>query len=111
MGGVEQLYPAGPVDVPAALKRPTSGYRRQAWFALLGLLAFVAVYCFLCFWFARIAYVDLVLPHHDDKSALLRVVTGVLALILALFLLKGLLGVTRAKRPNLPELIRWLKAA
>lgn len=49
-------YPPGPAAVPADLTRPSPAYRRHAYFAVLGLVVFLALYLGLAGWFGWTAY-------------------------------------------------------
>ena len=46
------IYPEPPAGVPADLTKPTSKYRRHAWFALIGLFVFAVLYLALTAWFS-----------------------------------------------------------
>jgi hypothetical protein len=53
---MEDIYPTGPASVPSDLTRPTASYKRHAYLAVAGLLAFVVAYFALAGWFAWTAY-------------------------------------------------------
>ncbi len=53
---MNNLYPAGPQQVPADLTRPGPAYRRHAWLAMGGLLTFVGLYFALLGWFGWTAW-------------------------------------------------------
>ena len=55
-GAIEDVYPAGPANVPADLTRPTAAYTRNAWLAVAALLAFVALYLGLTGWLGYTTY-------------------------------------------------------
>lgn len=58
------IYPPGPSAVPADLTAASKTYRRHAWFAVLGLLGFVAAYFGLMIWLAILVW-----RHVHDLSA------------------------------------------
>ena len=112
------LYPAGPASVPPRLTDPSANYRRHAWFAMLGLLAFIVVYFGLLSWFAWTAYrlfAGLLAGGGDDGFVSL--IAGACAAFLAVFMLKALIFNKRAKENDLnleldpgqqPELFEFL---
>lgn len=102
--------------MPADLTRPTRTYERHAWLALGGVLTFLALYVFLCAWFARAAHRNITNALAGGNQSLIGFLLGGVALLLAVFLLKALLAVSRPpKTTNVevtpesePELFRFL---
>ncbi|MES1182645.1 MAG: hypothetical protein ABUL60_02460, partial [Myxococcales bacterium] len=54
--GNGSLLPPPPPAVPADLTRATARYKRHAWLAVAGLLAFVGLYVSLTGWFCWTAF-------------------------------------------------------
>ncbi|HEX2873664.1 MAG TPA: M48 family metallopeptidase [Polyangiaceae bacterium] len=94
------LLPPPPPTVPADLTRATSRYKRHAWLAVAGLLAFVALYVSLTGWFcftsARLFY-DL---FNDGKDGFFDFVGGALSGLLGVFLLGALLFIKSGGKPS-----------
>ncbi len=103
---MENLYPPGPVAAPAELVKPTSAYKRHAWLAVLGLVAFVVVYGVLCFLFTRIAYRNITGAFAGGEDAFVGLLVGGIALVLAVFMLKALFTFVRREEPNELEITR-----
>ena len=101
---MEDLYPPGPSAVPPDLSKPTRAYRRHAWLACLGLSGFVALYGLSCFWCARTAYRCFAGIGAGSDKAVARLLAGVVATILAVFLVRALFGVARALKPDAIEI-------
>ncbi len=93
---METLYPAGPSGVPAGLTAPSASYRRHAWIAMAGLLAFVAIYFAMLVWLARTAF-RLLSSLADPTTAdpLIVGITGACAAFLAVFMAKALVFIKR----------------
>jgi Zn-dependent protease with chaperone function len=111
-----RFYPPPPEAVPPLLAAPSRRYKRHAWLAALMLLAFVGLYCSLCFVFASVAVRNLAGATVGGRASVVGFFTGGIALVLAVFLVKALFGVTRAARARdfevtpetEPELFRFL---
>ena len=101
---MQELYPPGPSVVPPDLSKPTSAYRRQTWLACLGLSSFVALYGFACYWCMRTTYHCFAGIGAGSDKAVVRLLAGVVAAILTVFLLRALFGVARALKPNAMEI-------
>jgi len=92
----EELYPEGPKAVPPGFTRPTRGYAVQVWLAMAGVLGFVALYLWLCFWFGRNALRSFInLRGASGDKGFVGFLVGAISLILAVFLIKGLFAVVR----------------
>src|ERR1700733_2368694 len=95
MASAADLYPPGPAKVPGHLTNPTPAYRRHAWIATAVLLLFVCLYAFLAGWFSFTAWrlLDGLREAGEDNGLLL--FGGIFAAFLAIFMLKGLVFMTR----------------
>lgn len=95
---MSSLYPAGPATVPAGLSAPTASYRRRAWLAMAGLLAFMLLYVGLLAWFGWTAF-RLVkgLASGNAGSSLLTLLVAICAGFLAFFMAKALVFRRRAE--------------
>ena len=100
----EEVYPAGPANVPATLTRPSRQYRLNAWLAVLGLVLFLAAYLSLAAWFCMTAYRLTTSAFAADGDALWAFGGGVCAALLALFMLKALFFAKRNDDDNRVEL-------
>jgi len=114
---LDSLYPAGPSAVPAQLTAPSSAYRRHAWLAVGGLLAFAGAYFALMGWFGWTAFRMLRnLMSGEGGSTFINIIVGVCALFLAVFMAKGLVFLKRGqaskdmelKPADQPELFAFL---
>ncbi len=104
-GGADQLpYPDGPSAVPADLTRPSAAYRRHAYLAMFGLLAFGAAYLALAGWFAWTSYRLLRSLGARGEEWFVPVLGGAGAGFLAVFMLKALIFVKRGKHDGDGEL-------
>lgn len=101
---MQDLYPPGPSVVPPDLSKPTRAYRRQTWLACLGVSSFVALYGFGCYWCMRTTYRCFAGIGAGADKAVVRLLAGVVAAMLAVFLLRALFGVARALKPNAIEI-------
>jgi Zn-dependent protease with chaperone function len=98
---MQTLYPAGPASVPQRLTEPSANYRRHAWLAMLGLLAFIVVYFGMLCWFVWTAYrlvAGLLVGGGDD--ALVSLIAAACAAFLAVFMIKALFFSKRAHDGN-----------
>lgn len=89
------IYPRFPEHVPPDLTRATARYKRHAWLAVLGLFLFVALYMGLAGWFAWTAYrcfFDLA----KGGNGFVDIAGGVVAALLAIFLLKALFFIKKS---------------
>jgi Zn-dependent protease with chaperone function len=98
------IYPAGPQTIPEHLTKPTARYKRQAWIALLSLLAFVGLYLSLAFWFAHQAWTLLKQAGHGGEHVLVGLVVAAISAALAVFMVKGLFSVKQGVQPGYLEL-------
>ena len=95
------LYPASPRNVPDNLTEAKSSYKRQAWLAMMGLIAFMLIYLTLLAGFAFITY-KTALGTVDSYggfnlgSAILCLCSG----ILTVFMLKSLFAMRKMGNPN-----------
>ncbi|HEX3764016.1 MAG TPA: M48 family metallopeptidase, partial [Kofleriaceae bacterium] len=98
---MDGLYPKGPDQVPPALTRPSRAYRRHAYLAVAGLLAFVALYFALTGWFAWTTYrlfaAMMVTPDHAAVLAIGGAATG----FFTVFMAKALIFIRRGKPGDL----------
>jgi len=92
---MDNLYPAGPAQVPAHLTRPSSAYKRQAWLAMASLALFVALYLALSIWFGWTAWRMLGALAAGGKPDLLGILTGAASAFLCIFMVKALFFVNR----------------
>lgn len=114
---LDSLYPAGPSAVPAQLTAPSAAYRRHAWLAVAGLLAFVIAYFALMGWFGWTAIRMLrSLLSGEGGSTFINGLVGACALFLSVFMAKGLFFLKRGtaskemelKPAEQPELFAFL---
>jgi len=84
------FYPPGPAQVPDDLARPSSAYRRHAWLAMLGLVSFALLYCFLIGWFGWTGYRVIAKLLAGAKGSLSDFVALFATGFLAVFMLKAL---------------------
>ena len=82
-------YPPPPASVPQDLAKATPQYRRHAWLAMIGLVAFAVLYLALTVWFAWSAW-RLLGQGFGPQGGLLQIIMGFGAGFLAIFMLKGL---------------------
>jgi Zn-dependent protease with chaperone function len=99
-----ELYPEGPGADVTDLSRPRGAYRRHAWIASLVLVGFVVIYLLLCLWFARTAWTNLVASMTGGTNPVGAFLAGAAALLLFVFLIKGLFGITRSSAQTELEL-------
>lgn len=94
---MDLLYPAGPTAVPPRLTAPSLTYRLHAWLALAGLVLFMSVYFSLTGWFAWTAYRLVAGALNGADDAFLLILGGGVAAFFAVFMLKALVFIKRAK--------------
>ena len=88
---METMYPAGPASVPAQLTAPSAAYKRHAWLAMAGLLAFVSIYFALLGWFGWTAYRLLAsIVRGSTDNVVLAAGAGICAAFLCVFMAKAL---------------------
>ena len=113
---MEIVYPPGPATVPPNLTAASSAYKRHAWFAMLGLGGFIAIYLGLAVTFAFTAWRLLGGAFNGADTSLWGFIAGGCAAFLAVFMFKALffvqhryviddIEVTRAEQPRLFEFI------
>jgi Zn-dependent protease with chaperone function len=93
------LYPISPSDVPKGLTRAKGSYKRQAWLAMSGLLAFIVLYLALAGCFALIFYNNLNSIITGD-SDLFHIVTAGISLLLTVFMIKSIFTVRKSDSPE-----------
>lgn len=111
---METIYPVGPTAVPAGFTRPGASYRRRAWFAVAGLLTFLALYLALTAWFAMTGVTRLLAI--GTRSSPLELIVCACSLFLAVFLVKALFFIKKGeyaggielKRAEQPRLFAFL---
>jgi Zn-dependent protease with chaperone function len=91
------FYPPGPTGVPADLTKASPVYKRHAWFAVAGLLAFVALYFGLLGWLIWTAYRLLSSLGHAGSNVVMALLVGGFSAFLALFMAKALVFIKRGK--------------
>lgn len=95
---MESLYPPSPADVPVGLTAPSKKYKRHAWFATLGLLAFIAIYFTLALWFGFTSWhLFTGLANAGDDKFVGNLIGGVALAFLAIFMLKAVFFVKRGE--------------
>ena len=101
---MDDLYPAGPSDVPATLTRPSSLYKRQAWLAVGSLALFVALYFALAGWFGWTAWRLISSALAGSEDAIVHGLVGGCSAFLCVFMLKALFFMERGGAPSHVEL-------
>jgi len=101
---VQTIYPAGPAAVPDALTRASPTYRRQAWIAMLALLAFAVSYVGLGGWFCWKSYTLMRAALHGARDAGWLMLGSAAAGFIAVFMLKALFFVKRGDYAGLTEI-------
>jgi len=112
------LLPPLPPAVPADLTRATARYKRHAWLAGLGLLAFVALYLSLTGWFLWTSYRLIAFAFGPARDTFWSFILGALSGLLGMFLLSALFFIKTggdSKQNELtaadePELFAFLNA-
>lgn len=111
------LYPEGPASVPQKLTEPSATYRRHAWLAMSGLLAFIAIYFGLLVWFVFTAYRLFKALAAGSNDPMMLLLGAGCATFLAIFMIKALIFNKRAhdksddielKPQDQPELFAFL---
>jgi len=113
---MEIVYPPSPAAVPPNLTAASAAYKRHAWYAMLGLGGFIAIYFGLAAWFGHTAWRLLGGAFNGADISLWGLIAGGCAAFLAVFMLKALffiqhryviddIEVTRAEQPRLFEFI------
>lgn len=98
---MESLYPAGPSHVPEGLTAPSPVYRRQAWLAVLSLLAFALLYSAMMLWLGWTAWRVLGnLIEGNADNVLSAGLVGGGAALLAIFMAKSLVFIRRGAQPG-----------
>ncbi len=92
-------YPNSPSDVPPELTQAKASYRRQAWLAMAGLLAFIVFYLALAACFGFIAYSNLIALQSGGVD-LFQIVVAFIALLLTVFMVKSLFTVRKTGNPG-----------
>jgi Zn-dependent protease with chaperone function len=92
-------------SVLAELTRPTAGYRRSARLAVAGLLAFVLLYFGLAGWFLLSAW-RLVQASQHSGNAFANWCAAIVAVLLAVVMLKAIFAVRHAMPPGMVEVKR-----
>ncbi len=93
-------YPDGPASIPQKLTEPSATYRRHAWLAMAGLLAFIAIYFGLLVWFVLTAYRLFSALLAGSSEWLILLIGGSCAAFLAVFMIKALIFNKRAREKN-----------
>lgn len=101
---MDDLYPAGPSNVPATLTRPTTAYKHQAWLAVASLALFVMLYFTLVGWFGWTAWRLINIAVIGGDEALWCFLVGACAAFLCVFMLKALFFVNRGGAPGHVEI-------
>jgi Zn-dependent protease with chaperone function len=115
---METMYPAGPASVPAQLTAPSAAYKRHAWLAMAGLLAFVTIYFALLGWFGWTAFrLAASIVRGSADNVVLAAGASVCAAFLCVFMAKALIFTKRGgkdaedmelKPAEQPELFAFL---
>jgi Zn-dependent protease with chaperone function len=87
---MEHAYPAGPVNPPPNLTKPTSAYKRHAYIAIAGLLLFLGAYLTFAGWLTWTAY-RLISHAGRSDNPVVAFAGGIAAAFLAVFLWKALI--------------------
>ncbi|MGD8861291.1 MAG: M48 family metallopeptidase [Myxococcales bacterium] len=103
MSSNSDLYPAGPSAVPANLTAPGRAYRVHAWLAVLGLFAFVGLYCALTWWFGWKAFSLIGNASAAGGRGFMGYLMALPPLFIFAFLVKGLFAVKHGEAPGRVE--------
>ncbi|GAA5175745.1 hypothetical protein GCM10025771_08730 [Niveibacterium umoris] len=101
---MDDLYPAGPSEVPKDLTTPSPAYWLQAWLATLSLVVFVLGYFALSGWFVYTAWRTLAEQGSSSEGSFMNQLVGCSSAFLALFMLKALFFVKRGGAPDAVEI-------
>lgn len=112
------LLPPLPPNVPPDLTRATTRYKRHAWLAGIGLLAFVALYLGLTGWFLWTSFRLITFAFGPARNTFWSFVVGALSGLLGMFLLSALFIIktggdskkNEITAKNEPELFAFLNA-
>ncbi|WP_409432126.1 M48 family metallopeptidase [Litorimonas sp. RW-G-Af-16] len=94
------LYPESPRDVPANLTEAKPSYKRQAILAMLGLMAFMAIYLAVTAGFAYITYKNAVRLSTPGDFGILSAIMLVCSAILTVFMVKSLFAMRKMGTPR-----------
>jgi Zn-dependent protease with chaperone function len=101
---MEALYPVGPAHFPESLVKASNAYRRQAWVAMLALLAFAAFYLALGGWFGWKAYSLLRAALHGARDSGWLFFGGCAAAFITVFMAKALVFIKRGEQGKAVEI-------
>lgn len=104
------------VILSAELSQPSPGYRRSAYLAITGLLAFILLYFGLAGWLLTTAWQLLTMPQYGYEGGVAHFCVAAIAFLLAIFMIKAPFGVRHAtlagllevKREQQPRLLDYL---
>lgn len=96
---MNDIYPAGPASIPENITKASSAYKRHAWLAMMSLLLFVVIYVLMIAWFTWTAY-DLLTYIAENNFDLIRLVAGICAAFLAVFMTKAFFFINRSGESN-----------
>src|SRR5262249_13952858 len=102
-----KLYPPSPVDVPDDLAVPSGRYRLQVILVLASLLLFAALYMGLVAGSGYLTYLAVMYPIErvNLATSLLKIALSAAAVLLFLFLLKGLFKRSREEKALQIEIV------
>jgi Zn-dependent protease with chaperone function len=113
---MQDVFPAGPTAVPEHLSKPSSAYKKRAWFAVACLMLFIVAYVSLLTLVGWQSYFYLSEMLQGGRQAFIYAVVGIGCAFLTVFLAKGLLFFRRTasverqeiKRTEQPELFAFI---
>jgi len=91
-------YPQSPNDTPVGLNQANSKYKKQAWLAMTGLLAFILLYLALAATFGYIAYINLLSIQSGGGLAAIAIM--IISTLLTIFMVKSLFTVRKSASPH-----------
>lgn len=103
MNHEDQIHLPGPSNVPPQLTAPSAAFKRHAWLAGLGLVAFVAVYGALTWWLGFTIY--RFIRDGLNGNLFIGILQAFVPSLMFFVLLRGLMAVKRGKDPNAVEIL------
>lgn len=93
------LYPTSPSGVPDDITHAKPSYKRQAWLAMSGLLAFMIIYLAFATFFCLIAYENILILQ-TGKTDLFHIIVTFISILLLVFMVKSLFSIRKSGNPG-----------